>query len=198
MPGYVICALQKFGNPKPKHPHHAPHKWIDPFYVSTQQQQPTTKSTTKPLDPKGITYIQSVNDTFIFYSQVDPCILIALNKIGSEQSKATTENIEKANWLMDYLRTYPNTAICLHTSNMILSISSHAAYLVQPKSCIRIAINYHLGWINDPYRVNGPINVPCRTLKNVVVSATESDAGGVFTGSKHGRSIITTLKKNGE
>ena len=65
MPGYVRRALQKFGHPNPNCPQHSPHKWIEPFYGSTQQQQPTTKSTTKPLDPTGITHAQSVNGTFV-------------------------------------------------------------------------------------------------------------------------------------
>ena len=197
MPGYVIQALKQFGHPNPKRPQLAPHKWIDPVYGSTQQHQPTTESTTEPSDPKGITNVQSVNGTFIFYSQVDRCILVDLNEIGSEQSKSTIDTMEKANWLMDYLHTYPNSVIRFHASNIILKISSDAAYLMQPKACSRITVHYHLGWINDPDRANGPVNVLCQTLKNVVGPATEYETGGVYTGSRHVSSIITTLEEMG-
>ena len=174
MPGYVIRALQKFGHTKPKLPQNAPHKWIEPVYGLIQQHQPTTKSTTEPLDPKVITHVQSINVTFIFYSQFDPCIPVALNEIGSKQSKATTDTMEKANWLMDYLHTYLNAAFRFHVSNMILNISSDTAYLMQHKACSRIAVHYRLGWINEPDCVNRPVNIICQTLKNIVGSATES------------------------
>ena len=95
---------------------------------------------------------------------------------------------------MDYLHQYPNAFICFHASNMILKISSDAAYLVQPKACSRIAVHYHLVWINDPDRVNGTINILCQTLNNVVRSATESKTGGVYTVGRHVSSIITTLE----
>ena len=182
MPGYVIRALQKSGHPKPKRPHHDPHKWIDPVYGSTQQQQPTTESTTEPLDPKVITHTQSVNVTFIFYIQVDPCILVVLNEIGAKQSKATTDTMEKANWLMDLLHTYPNAVIHFYASEMILNISSDAAYLMQTKTSSRIAVHYRLIWNNESDRVNGPASVLWQTLKNVVRSSTEAETGGVYTG----------------
>ena len=127
MPGYVIRDLQKLGYTKPKCPQHAPHKWIEPVYSSTQQQQPTTKSPTKPLDSKGITHVQSINGTVISYSQVDPCNLVALNKIRPAQSKATTDTMENANWLMDYIYSYPNAAVRFHASDMILKIFFEAA-----------------------------------------------------------------------
>ena len=145
MPGYVIRALRKFGHPKPKRLQHAPHKCIEPVYGSTQLQQPTTESTTEPLEPKGITDVQSINGTFIFYSQVNPCILVALNEIGSDQSKSTIYTMEKDNWPMNYLHTYPNAVIRFYASNMILKISSDAAYLMQPKSRSRIAVHNHIG-----------------------------------------------------
>ena len=63
---------KKIGHPKPKLPQHAPHKGIEPVYGSTQQQQPTIKSATEPLDPKVITHIQSVNGNFVFCIQVNP------------------------------------------------------------------------------------------------------------------------------
>ena len=98
---------------------------------------------------------------------------------------------------MEYLHTYPKAIIRFHSSNTILNISSNAAYLVQPKARSRIAVHYHLGWINDPDRVIGPVDVLCQTLKNLVGSATEAKTGGVYTVGRYSRSIITTLEEMG-
>jgi hypothetical protein len=58
---------------------------------------------------------------------VDPCILVVLNEISSEQAKPTTATRGKTDMLMDYLHTYPNAAIRFHASDMILKICSGAA-----------------------------------------------------------------------
>jgi hypothetical protein len=86
--------------------------------------------------------------------------------------------------LMDYLHTYPNAVIRYHASDMILKITSDAAYLVQPKARSRAAVHYDLGWHNND-RVNGPVDVLCQTLKNVVSSAAEAGTSGIYLGGKH-------------
>jgi hypothetical protein len=65
---------------------------------------------------------------------------------------------------MDYLHTYPNAVICYHASDMILKITSDAAYLVQPKAHSRAAVHYHVGWRKSD-RTNGPVDVLCKTIK---------------------------------
>ena len=76
MPGYLIRALEAFDHPPPKRPQHAPHKWIEPIYISKQQQQRTAISTANPLKQNGTTRVQSINGTFIYYSWgVYPCII---------------------------------------------------------------------------------------------------------------------------
>ena len=105
--------------------------------------------------------------------------------------------MEKSNWIMDYLHTYPNAVILFYASDMILKIYSDAAYLVQPKARSCIPVHYHLGWINDPDHVNRPVNVLYQTIKNIVGSATEANTGEVYTGGQHGSSIITTLEEMG-
>jgi hypothetical protein len=77
---------------------------------------------------------------------------------------------------------------------MILKITSDAAYLVQPKARSRVAVHYHLGWRNND-RVNGPLDVLCQTLKNVVSSAAEAETGGVYVGGKHACPIRTALEE---
>jgi hypothetical protein len=99
--------------------------------------------------------------------------------------------------LMDYLYTYPNAVIRYYASDMILKITSDATYLVQPKARSRAAVHYHLGWLNNNDRVNGPLDVLCQTLKNVVSSAAEAETGGVYIGGKHGCPLRVGLQEMG-
>jgi hypothetical protein len=66
--------------------------------------------------------------------------------------------------IMDYLHTYPCSPTAFYASDMILKITSDAAYLVQPKARSRAAAHYHLGWHNSN-RLNGAVDVPCKTIK---------------------------------
>jgi hypothetical protein len=128
----------------------------------------------------------------------NPCILVAPNKIASEQAKPTTDTHNKTNMLlMDYLHTYPNAVIRFYASDMVLKICSDAAYLVQPKAHSRVTVHYHLGWTNTPNRVNVAVAVLCQTLKNVAGSATEAKTGRIYTGGKHSSPMIATLKEMG-
>jgi hypothetical protein len=197
MPGYVYRALAKFNHPPPLRKQHAPHRWVEPAYGSKQAQLPTPESTAPPLDKAGTTKVQSISGTFLYYGRgVDPCILPALNEIASEQASPTTLTTERTKMLMDYLHTYPEGVIRYYASDMILKTSTDAAYLVQPKARSRVAAHYHLGWHNSD-RVNGPLDVLCQTLKNVVSSAAESETGGIYTGGKHACPILTHLKELG-
>ena len=55
-------------------------------------------------------------------------LLATLSSIGSEQDKATKATNKAANYLMDYLATYPNYVISYISSNMVLSTHSDASY----------------------------------------------------------------------
>jgi hypothetical protein len=113
---------------------------------------------------------------FLCYGQAcDPCILPAL---ATEQAAPITDTIAKTDMLMDYLHTYPNVVIHYYASDMILKITSDAAYLVQPKARSCAAVHYHLGWRNSD-RTNSALDVLCQTIKNVVTLATEAETGGI-------------------
>jgi hypothetical protein len=134
----------------------------------------------------------------MYYGRVvDPCFLVALNEISTEQAKPATATRGKTDMLMDYLHTYPNAAIHFYASDMILKICSDAAYLVLPKAKSRVAVHYHLGWKHNPDRVNGAVAILCQTLKNVVGSATEAEIGGIYTRGRHGAPMITALEEMG-
>jgi hypothetical protein len=126
----------------------------------------------------------------------DPCMLPTLNEIATEQASPTTETIAKANMLMDYLHTYLHAVIRYYASDMILKITSDAAYLVLPKAKSRAAVHYHLGWHNSN-RTNGAVDVLCQTIKNVMSLAAEAETGAIYMGGKHVCPICATLKEVG-
>jgi hypothetical protein len=197
MPGYIDRALKKFDHVPPSRNQHAPHTWVEPAYGSCRPQSPTPISTAPLLDKQGTNRIQSITGTFLYYGRAcDPCILPTLNEIASEQAKPTTYTNPKTNMLMDYLHTYPNAIIRYHASDMILKITSDAAYIVQPKARSRAAVHYHLGWLKSDC-VNGAVNVLCQTIKNVVSSAAEAETGGIYIGGKHACPMRAMLKELG-
>jgi hypothetical protein len=58
-----------------------------------------------------------------------PTILMLLNDIVTEQTKATEKTQAATNQLLDYLATHPDAVIRYHASDMILHIHSDASYL---------------------------------------------------------------------
>ena len=111
-----------------------------------------------------MTWIQAINDTFLYYARaVDLCMLPAINKISSQQEKPTQATNDKVSTLMDYTHLYHDAVIHYCASNMQLYINLDAAYLVLPKACSRGAGHFYLSNKIDnthtiPYPTpNGPI-----------------------------------------
>jgi len=130
-------------------------------------------------------------------------MLVALNKISASQSKPTENTMSAVRHLLDYAHTYPNATIRYYASAMILYIVSDAAYLVLPNARSRVAGHFFLS--NQPPappalpnpKPNGPIHTVCKTLRNVVSSAAESETGGIFVNGQEGVPIIVALEEMG-
>jgi hypothetical protein len=60
---------------------------------------------------------------------VEPTVLMSLNDIDTEQTKATEKTQAATNQLLDYLATHPDATIRYHASDMSLHIHSVASYL---------------------------------------------------------------------
>jgi hypothetical protein len=114
-------------------------------------------------------------------------------KIATEQASPMTKTIAKANMLMDYLHAYPHAVIRYYASDMLLKITSRAAYLVLPKAKSRAAVHCHLGWHNSN-QTNGAVDVLCQTIKNAVSSAAEAETGAIYMGGKHACPIRAALE----
>jgi hypothetical protein len=71
--------------------------------------------------------MQKVTGFVLYYARaVDPTVIIPLNDITTEQTKATEKTQAATNQLLDYLDTHPDTTIIYHASYMILHIHTDA------------------------------------------------------------------------
>jgi hypothetical protein len=69
--------------------------------------------------------IQKVTGSVLYFARaVDPNVLMPLNDIATEQTKATEKTQAATNQMLDYL-----AAIRYHASDMILHIHSDTSYL---------------------------------------------------------------------
>jgi hypothetical protein len=126
MPGYVLNVLIKFQHDAAKHPQHTPSQYITPVYGSKTQY--VTKDEIPPLTSEQCLTIQKVTGSNMYYARsVDPTVLMPLNDIATEQTKATERTQAATNQLFDYLATHPDAAIRYHASDMILHIHSDAS-----------------------------------------------------------------------
>jgi hypothetical protein len=108
MPGYVSKVLSKFQHDAPKHPQHTPSR----YGAKTQY---ATKDETPPLTPKQCLKIQKIAGSVLYYTKaVDPTVLMPLNDIAMEQTKATEKTQAATNQLLDYLATHPDATIRYH------------------------------------------------------------------------------------
>ena len=82
---------------------------------------------------------------------------------------------------------------------MVPHIDSDAAYLVAPESRSVYAGHFYLSdWPRDKPHIpstkrNGPILTTCKTIHNVVSSASEAETTGTFCNAKDGVNILPSL-----
>jgi hypothetical protein len=67
---------------------------------------------TPPLTAKQCLNLQKVTGSVLYYARsVDPTVLIPLNDIATEQTKATEKIQAATNQLLEYLVTHPDATI---------------------------------------------------------------------------------------
>ena len=104
----------------------------------TKVQQPVQSDTTALLSPEQIKRVQKNVGSFIWYGRAcDPTVTASLSAIASRQTKGTEAVLNNIHQLLDYLATHPDSAICYHTSDMILAFDTDASYISEPggRSC---------------------------------------------------------------
>jgi hypothetical protein len=82
------------------------------------------------LSAKDITKLQQLTGTLLYYARaVDPTLIMPINVLASEQTKATADTADKVIKLLNYCTTHPEIKLQYHASAMILNIHSDASYL---------------------------------------------------------------------
>jgi hypothetical protein len=194
MPGYVSNVLSKFQHDAPKHPQHIPSRYVTPVHGATTQY--VTKDETPPITGKQCITIQKFTGSVLYYARaVDPTVLMPLNDIATEQTKATEKTQAATNKLLDYLATHPDATIRYHASDTILHIHSDASYLSVSNARSRLGGLFFLGSRPPPeqYKLNGSILNVAAVIKNVVAYAAESEAGACFQNAQSGAPLRVTL-----
>jgi hypothetical protein len=111
MPGYIKKLLLKYKHRMPTKPQHCPYAPA-PKQYGAKAQAPLPVDISPKLTPEEIKEIQCVIGSILYYARaVDITVLMALSSIAIEQSKGTTNTMEKAKQLLDYLATYPDATI---------------------------------------------------------------------------------------
>jgi hypothetical protein len=147
MPGYVSNILRKFQHDSPKHPQHKPSRYVTPVYGAKTQY--ATKDKTPPLTAHQCLTIQKVTGSVLYYARaVDPTVLMPLNEIATQQTKATERTQAATNQMLDYLATHPDATIRYHASDIVLHIHSDASYLSVSNARSRVGGLFSLG--NNP------------------------------------------------
>jgi hypothetical protein len=168
MPGYVSNVLSKFQHDSTKHPQHTPSRYITPVYGAKTQY--VTKDETPPLTAQQCLTIQKVTGSILYYARaVDHTVLMPLNDIATEQTKATEKSQAATNQMLDYLATHPDATIRYHASDMIFHIHSDASYLSVSNARSRLGGLFFLGNRSpEQETLNGSILNVASVIKNVV------------------------------
>jgi hypothetical protein len=105
--GYIKAALHKYQHAALTRPEHAPHTWNPPVYgAKTQYVQ--NETTSPALSAKDVNKLQELTGTLLYYTRaVDPTLIMPINVLESEQSKATADTTYKVIKLLNYCNTHP-------------------------------------------------------------------------------------------
>jgi hypothetical protein len=105
-----------------------PSRYVTPVYGTKTQY--ATKDETPPITAQQCLTVQKVTGSILYYARaVDPTVLMPLNDIATEHTKATEKTQAATNHMLDYLATHPDAIILYHASDMVLHIHSDASYL---------------------------------------------------------------------
>jgi hypothetical protein len=199
MPGYIKAALHKYQHAAPACLEHAPHTWNPPIY-GAKTQYVEDETTSPALSDKDVNKLQQLTGTLLYYARaVDTTLIMPMNVLESEQSRATSVTADKVIKLLNYCNTHPETKIRYHASDMILHIHSDASYLSEKEAKSRAGGFFYMvsGTNTDKKLTNGAILIISKVLKHVMSSAAEAEIGAVFINAKEGAVLRTTLQEVG-
>ena len=198
MPDYVRKFMDRLQHPKLKRLQYAPHRWSVPAYGKILQMAPDPDKS-GILDKNPTKRIQSILGTMLCYAcSVGPTTLWAINKILRVKSRPTRDTEEKASILQDCAATYLNAIVCYKASDMVLHVDSDTSHLTMPEARSCYAGYFYLSDWHSPRPIkpnherNGPIHMECKTIRNLVSSASEA----LKYGTLNNRKKILTCNQN--
>ncbi|KAK1740971.1 hypothetical protein QTG54_008223 [Skeletonema marinoi] len=145
------------------------------------KQYAKEESTAPPLDKKGTRFIQQVCGKFLFLGRaVDSSLLVPISAIASQAANPTTDTLQQANQLLDYIATQEDAIITYSASDMVLNVHSDAGYLNETKARSRAGGHFFLSSNNDNPPNNGAILNIAHIIKNVMSSATEAELAALY------------------
>jgi hypothetical protein len=162
-------------------------------FVNDKTRSPT-------LSDKDVNTLQQLTGTLLYYARAaDPTLIVPINVLASEQSKATEVTANKVIKLLNYCNTNPETKIRYHASDMILHIYSDASYLSENEAKSRAGGLFYMGsdTKTDKKLTNGAILIISKVLKNVISLAAKPEIWTVFINAKEGAVLRTTLEELG-
>jgi hypothetical protein len=128
MPGYIKAALHKYQHPALTRNEHAPHQWNPPVngaktqYVEDTQDRPA-------LSPKDGTRLPQLGGTLLYYAHaVDPTLIMPVDVLASEQTRATAATADKIIKLLNYCTMHPEATLRYHASDMISRSKSFSLF----------------------------------------------------------------------
>jgi len=196
MPSYIEKALKTYLDKRPKRPQHAPHAWTAPSYGSKVQLTPPADNS-KPLNAGGLTRIQQIIGTLLFYGRaINSTLLVALGTLSGAQSKGTAATAPAITQLLNYCATHPDATIRF----------SNASYLSEIRARSRAGGYFFLSDKpkklpheprNTPPPLNGAIHVHSSIMRSVLSSATEAETGALFHNAKDAAPFRITLLELG-
>jgi hypothetical protein len=197
MPGNVSNVLSKLQHDSPNHPQHTPSRYVTPVYGAKTQY--ATRDETASLTAQQCITIQKVTGSVLYYARaVDPTVLMPMNDIAMEQTKATEKTQAATNQMLDYLATHRDATIRYHAFDMILHIHSDASYLSVSNVRSRLRGLFFLGNKSpEQDTLNGSILNVTAVIKNVVASAAESEVGACFHDTQSGAPLRVALTELG-
>jgi hypothetical protein len=155
------------------------------------------------LNLEDKTRVQEVLGTLLYYARaVDNTMLTAIGKIATQQASAIKFTLRAVTQLLNYAATNLEAIVLFHASDMVLYVESNASYLSVSKARFR-AVGYHYlsNKAGNPSKqqppLNGPVNILCKILKNVLSSAAEAELAGLFLNGKEAVPKRITLEELG-
>ena len=148
-----------------------------------------------PLPASEVKTIQEIVGCLLYYARaVDSTMLPAVNAIGSSQAHPTRRVMDDVFRLLGYAASYPKNELVFTASGMILHIQSDASHLSRPGSRGVAGGVHHLGNLNEPTMINGPILVISSLIDVVTASASESEYAACYINGQKGEYHRTALQ----